>query len=195
MKAPSLASMTVALVLAVYGMPAFAQPRHTPSTRVKLQDILPKILTALSTYHTALGLKDDSARDAASASCFSHSKCDLNTTLDAVTNSAAQISEEVHERQADDNRLGGSFANAAAQGLAPAIPALSDWARLSHALHSGTSDKHIVVARSVRNSAQKVQSSFESTAASIKAAIQYLGYSGVATAPLESGLDAALRGN
>lgn len=190
MNASRLSSLFAAFLLALCGTPAHAAPSTSPD----LRHILPKILTALSAYHTALGLKDDSAKDVAAATCFSHSKCDLNTTLDAVVNSAAQIREEVHERQADDNRLGGSFANAAAEGLAPAIPALSEWARLSHALQPGSSDKHLV-ARSVRNSAQKVQSSFESTAASIKAAIQYLSYSGVVTAPLESGLDAALTAN
>lgn len=195
MNAPRLVSMTIAFLSVVHGMAVPAQARDTPSSRVELQSVLPAILSALGTYHTALGLKEEAAEDVASAACFSRSKCDLNATLDAVQISAAQIREEVHERQADDNRLGGSFANAAAQGLAPAIPALSDWARLSHALQPGSSDKHLAVTRSVRNSAQKVQSSFESTAVSIKAAIQYLNYSGVATATLESGFDAALSGN
>ena len=195
MQAPRLVSMTVAFLSVVHGMAAPAQAHDAPSSRVELQRVLPTILSALSTYHTALGLKEESAKDVATAACFSRSKCDLNATLDAVQSSAAQIREEVHERQADDTRLGGSFANAAAQGLVPAIPALSDWARLSHALQAGSSGKHLAVARSVRNSALKIQSSFENTAVSIKAAIQYLNYSGVATATLESGLDAALTGN
>jgi hypothetical protein len=188
MKAPQVvpAAMIVAVISALCGMSSPVDARNSSSSRVDMQRVLPVILNALGAYHTALGLKEEAAKDAASATCFSRSKCDLHAALEATRTSAAQIQEEVHERQADDNRLGGSFASSAAEGLAPAIPALADWARLSHISQSS---------HSVRRSAQEVQSSFESTAASIKAAIQYLNYSGVPTTQLESQLEAALKGD
>ena len=191
----TLASVTVALLCVISNWATPAQAHDSPSSPVDMQRVLPVILNALGAYHTALGLKDEAAKDVASATCFSQSKCELSATLEAVQNSAAQIREEVHERQADDNRLGGPFANAAAEALTPAIPALSDWARLSHALQPGSSDKHVAVSRSVRHSAQKVRSSFENTATSIKGAIEYLHFSGVSTAQLEAGLEAALKGD
>lgn len=157
------------------------------ATSADMEHVLAVVLKGLGGYHNALGMNDAASKDVKNATCIEQAKCTLDEALDGIQTSATQLREEVRERTADTNRLGGAFGPAAANALQPAVQALGKWGQVVRDLQSASP----TVSRPLKKSAPKLRSSFDTTVAAFKAATDFLAFSGIPTTELEAGLQAA----
>jgi hypothetical protein len=135
----------------------------------------------------ALGMPEEADKDAQNSNCVMTRRCSLEASLDLLRASADVLRDEIRGLQADDDRLAGPFGKAATDAVLPAAQMLARWKRITASLQPSPGNASAASRASpLQSPAAKLPATRLAVATAVRAAVDYLGFSGFATEPLVS---------
>ena len=158
------------------GIPAGQAPADG-APEAQLRSLIGTTSQAFAGLDDALGLKDQPGVAAANAACATRGTCSVGNALDDLKAIAGAVHDEIQQHRSDETRLGDAFTQPAVALLLQVLQALPAWTALAHSSPLLHADPAL---------AQKWAGTRQACLGALRAAVDYVKFSGGATQQAEA---------